>query len=46
MHGMDRMIKDLNIDIYIYIYISFKMATYEIEFALNENQIRLFCVGF
>lgn len=44
MHGMDRMIKDLNIDIYIYI--SFKMATYEIEFALNENQIRLFCVGF
>lgn len=42
MHGMDRMIKDLNIDIYI----SFKKATYEIEFALNENQIRLFCVDF
>lgn len=41
MHGMDRMIKDLNIDI-----LSFKKATYEIEFALNENQIRLFCFGF
>lgn len=42
MHGMDRTIKDLNIDIYI----SFKKATYEIEFAFKENQIRLFCVGF
>lgn len=42
MYGMDRMIKDLNIDIYI----SFKKVIYEIEFVLNENYIRLFCVGF
>lgn len=33
MYGMDRMIKDLNIDIYI----SFKKVIYEIEFDLNEN---------
>lgn len=33
MYGMDRMIKDLNIDIYI----SFKKVIYEIEFVLNEN---------
>lgn len=33
MYGMGRMIKDLNIDIYI----SFKKVIYEIEFVLNEN---------
>lgn len=32
MYGMDRMIKDLNIDI-----LSFKKVIYEIEFVLNEN---------